>query len=42
MDTFEEEEEIDIKATQKEINKLESELKEVRKKMGEYLREIGF
>ncbi len=42
VDTFEEEEEIDIKATQKEINKLESELKDVRKEMGEYLKELGF
>src|SRR5690606_27911435 len=33
VDTFEEEEEIDIKAVQKEIEELESELAEVRSKM---------
>jgi len=42
VDTFEEEKEIDIKATQKEIDKLENELKSVRKKIGEYLKELGF
>lgn len=40
VDTFEEEEEIDIKAVQKEINCLEAELKEVREKMNEYLKEL--
>ncbi len=40
MDTFEEEEEIDIYAVQKEIDELEMELAEVRKKMAEKFREI--
>lgn len=42
VDTFEEEEPVDIKATQKEIEKLESELVEVRKEMNKYLEELGF
>jgi len=41
VDTFEEEEEIDIKATQKEIEKIEKELAEVRNKMEGYLKELG-
>lgn len=41
VDTFEEEEEIDIKAVQKEIEGLEGELVTVRKKMSEYLKELG-
>ena len=41
VDTFEEEEEIDLKAVQKEIEQLEGELSEVRKKMGGYLKELG-
>ena len=41
VDTFEEEEEIDIKATQKEIEKIEKELAEVRKEMNGYLKELG-
>ena len=41
VDTFEEEEEIDIKAVQKEIEGLEAELVTVRKKMNEYLKELG-
>lgn len=41
VDTFEEEEEIDIKAVQKEIEGLEAELVQVRKKMNEYLKELG-
>jgi type I restriction enzyme M protein len=41
VDTFEEEEEIDLKAVQKEISKLEGELQDVRKKMDGYLRELG-
>jgi type I restriction enzyme M protein len=41
VDTFEEEEEIDIAATQKEIEKLEEELVQVRKEMKGYLRELG-
>jgi type I restriction enzyme M protein len=42
VDTFEEEEPVDIKATQKEIEKLEEELKVVRKEMDKYLKELGF
>lgn len=40
VDTFEEEEDIDIDAVQKEIDQLEEELIEVRTKMAEKLREI--
>jgi len=40
VDTFEEEEEIDIDAVQKEIDVLEKELAEVRTKMAEKLKEI--
>jgi type I restriction enzyme M protein len=40
VDTFEEEEEIDIDAVQKEIDQLESELVEVRAKMAAMLKEI--
>ena len=40
VDTFEEEEEIDIDAVQKEIDVLEKELAEVRVKMAEKLKEI--
>ena len=42
VDTFEEEEPVDIKATQKEIEKLEGELVEVTKEMNKYLKELGF
>ncbi|MCC5943003.1 MAG: type I restriction-modification system subunit M [Balneolaceae bacterium] len=42
VDTFEEEEEIDIPAVQKEIEQLEQELSEVRSEMDEYLKELGF
>ena len=42
VDTFEEEEPVDIKATQVEINRLKGELAVVEKKMGEYLQELGF
>ena len=41
VDTFEEEEAVDIKAVQKSIEKLESELVEVRKEMDGYLKELG-
>jgi len=41
VDTFEEEEEVDIKATQEEIDNLEKELVEVRKEMNGYLKELG-
>lgn len=42
VDTFEEEEEIDIRAVQKEIDTLETELAEVQSKMKDYLKELGF
>ena len=41
VDTFEEEEEIDIAATQREIERLEGELANVRAKMGKCLKELG-
>jgi len=41
VDTFEEEEEIDIKAVQKEIAEVETELAKTRKEMDKYLRELG-
>ena len=41
VDTFEEEEEIDLKAVKKEIVTLEEELSVVRKKMEGYLKELG-
>ncbi|HDH06085.1 MAG TPA: type I restriction-modification system subunit M [Nitrospirae bacterium] len=41
VDTFEEEEEIDISAVQKEIDGLEVELVKTRKEMGKYLKELG-
>ena len=41
VDTFEEEDEIDIPATQKEIKVLEKELAEVKTKMDGYLKELG-
>lgn len=41
VDTFEEEEEIDIAAVQKRIDELENELVDVRKEMKKYLEELG-
>ena len=41
VDTFEEEEEINIVAVQKEIDQLEGELVKVRGKMKKYLEELG-
>lgn len=41
VDTFEEEEEIDIEAVQQEIDTLESELVDVRAKMREHLKALG-
>ena len=41
VDTFEAEEEIDVAALQKDINRLEVELAEVRGKMAGYLKELG-
>lgn len=42
VDTFEEEEPVDIAATQQEIKRLKSELAGVEQKMEEYLKELGF
>ena len=42
VDTFEEEEMIDIPAVQKEIEGLEKELSDVRKEMEGYLKELGY
>lgn len=42
VDTFEEEEEVDIPAVQKEIDKLEKELVEVQGEMKKYMEELGF
>ncbi len=42
VDTFEEEEPVDIPATQAEIKRLKGELAEVEKKMEAYLKELGF
>ncbi len=41
VDTFEEEEEIDIAAVQREIDQLENELVEVRKQMHQHLKALG-
>ncbi len=41
VDTFEEEEDVDIKAVQEEIEHIEGELKETRKEMDKYLKELG-
>lgn len=41
VDTFEEEEEIDIAAVQRDIDRIEGDLVEVRAKMAEYLKELG-
>ena len=41
VDTFEEEEPVDIAAVQQNIDKLEAELAEVRKEMAGYLQELG-
>jgi len=42
VDTFEEEEEIDIDAVQAEINQIETELVEVKQEMAGYLKELGY
>ncbi|MBR9920304.1 MAG: type I restriction-modification system subunit M [Bacteroidetes bacterium] len=42
VDTFEEEEPIDIPETMKEIDQLKTELKEVESKMEDYLKQLGF
>ena len=41
MDTFEEEEEIDVMAVQREIGDLDAELAKTRKEMDGYLKELG-
>ncbi len=41
VDTFEEEEEIDVAAVEREIERLEGELAEVRARMKQYLKELG-
>ena len=41
VDTFEPEEEIDVAALQKEIDRIEGELAEVRGRMADYLKELG-
>jgi type I restriction enzyme M protein len=41
VDTFEEEAEIDIAATQREIEQLKAELADVEKEMAKYLKELG-
>jgi len=41
VDTFEPEEEIDIAALQKDINRIEGEFIELRGKMAGYLKELG-
>ena len=41
VDTFEPEEEIDIAAVQAEINSIEAELIDVRKRMAAYLKELN-
>jgi type I restriction enzyme M protein len=41
VDTFEEEEEVDIAKVQTEIEKLEGELKTVQAEMNKYLKELG-
>lgn len=41
VDTFEEEEEIDIQAVQQEIEQIEAELKQVRENMDRYLNEVS-
>ena len=41
VDTFEAEEEIDVAALQRDINRIEQELADVRAKMAGYLRELG-
>ena len=42
VDTFEEEEEIDIAVVQKEIGQIERELAKTQEKMSRYLKELGF
>ena len=41
IDTFEEEEEIDIKAVQQELKQIDKEIAEVDKELNVYLKELG-
>ena len=41
VDTFEEEEEVDIEANLKELKEIDAELAELEKEMGEHLKELG-
>ena len=41
MDTFEEEPDIDLKATQNEIDNLENRLTDIKQQMKAYLQELG-
>ena len=41
VDTFEEEEIIDLEATKANISKLEIEISEIKVKMNQYLKELG-
>ena len=41
VDTFEEEEEIDIKAVQQDLKQIDKEITEVDKKLNVYLKELG-
>ena len=41
VDTFEEEEEIDIKAVQQELKQIDKEIAEVDKELNVYLKELG-
>jgi len=41
VDTFEEEEEVDLQAVQERITELETELVEVQGQMADYLKELG-
>lgn len=42
VDTFEEEQQVDIKAVQKEITEIEAELAKTRKEMAGYMKELGY
>ena len=42
VDTFEEEQEIDIEAVQAEISQLETKLEGVKQEMAGYLKELGY
>ena len=42
MDTFEEEEEVDIKAVQSEIDTLKQQIDDVEAEMANYLKDLGY